>query len=308
MKRDAGGLRPSGAFLLVVLVASIPGPVGGQAPPSAAMAPRNATSPGLLGTVFESLAGNARDSRRWSSLPIDTFFDEGWDEPWVAGPSGQGGAGAPRDAWLNAYDGTFYRHAVATFGFAQDFLDAGVSDSYTSGVTLFTPLNRRVELRWDIPLLTSNRVDSCCDYHVAAGDFGLTPRFLLHETENASHTLDVTFRMPTGDTENLNGVAAVTPRYNAWWNPWKRLVVRGGFGFFTPFGNQSLNELGARTTFLANVAPGYYVTPRDLVPIGAPTTARSWAASLLRSAWVSRSASTPPSASTSPRVSPSPAR
>jgi hypothetical protein len=46
------------------------------------------------------------------------------------------------------------------------------------------------------------------------------------------------------------------------------VVVRGGVGFFVPFGGQSLNEVGARTTFQANVAPGYYLTPHDLTPIG----------------------------------------
>jgi hypothetical protein len=267
-KHDVRWWRLGNAIVLVILVAVSRGLAGAQSSPVDAQASRNPRDLGFLGTLVESLAGNAYDPSRWSPLPIDTFFSEGWDEPWVAGPTGQGGAGAPREAWLNTYDGAFYRHAVATFGYAHDFLDAGFTNNYTSGVTVFTPVNRRFELRWDIPIVTSNRVNSCCDYHIAAGDFALTPRFLLAESETASHTLDVTFRMPTGDTKNLNGVAAVTPRYNVWWNPWDRLVVRGGFGFFVPFGNQSLNELGARTTFQANIAPGYYITPHDLLPIG----------------------------------------
>jgi hypothetical protein len=254
--------------LVAILLAGSSGVSGAQSEPDGTMPDRNPHDAGVLGTLFESLAGDAYEPGRWSPLPIDTLFSEGWDEPWVGAPNGQGGDGAPRQAWLNAYDGAFYRLGVATFGYSHDFLDAGFTDDYTSGLTLFTPLNRRVQLRWDIPLVTANRINPCCDYHIAAGDFALTPRLMLHESENASHALDVTFRMPTGDTINLNGVAAVTPRYNVWWNPWERLVVRGGFGFFVPFGGQSLNKVGARTTFQGNVAPGYYLTPHDLTPIG----------------------------------------
>jgi hypothetical protein len=74
--------------------------------------------------------------------------------------------------------------------------------------------------------------------------------------------------MPTGDTSNLNGVSAITPTYEFWTNWWKGLVLRGGAGFFVPFGHQSLDEVGARASFVANFAFGYYFTPHDLTPFG----------------------------------------
>lgn len=220
----------------------------------------------FLDVVKESLTGPAYAPGRWTPLTLGTFFSEGWDDPWVNGPRGQGGDGAPRQGWLNDQDGVFYRLAVAKFGFARD---VGNGDEWTSSISVFTPINRRVELRWDLPLILANRGSiPGHDYHVGSPDFQLTPRFALSETENSAQTLDVTFRMPTGDTFNGQGQAAVTPTYNFWVNPWRTFVVRGGVGFEIPFGHQSLDELGARTTFAGNLALGYYFTPHDLTPIG----------------------------------------
>jgi hypothetical protein len=218
------------SVLLVVVLAGTR-VVPSAEPEVAATTNRGST---FFGTVLDSLGGDAYRPGRSSPLPIDTLFSEGWDEPWVAAPNGQGGAGAPRQVWLNAYDGAFFRLGVATFGYSHDFLDAGFTNDYSSGVTVFTPLNRRIQLRWDIPIVTSNRINPCCDYHIGVGDFALTPRLMLHESENASHSLDVTVRMPTGDAINLNGVAAVTPRYNVWWNPWERLVCGAASGSSPP--------------------------------------------------------------------------
>jgi len=216
--------------------------------------------------VLDSLAGDVYAPERWTPLPFGAFFSEGWDQPWAGGPNGQDGQGAPRQGWLNAADGVFYRLGIATFGYQHD---VGNGDNWTSGVTLYTPFNRRFELRWDIPLILSNRGSiPGDDYHIASPDFQLAPRFALSETENSAQSFDITFRMPTGDVINNQGQAAITPFYNFWVNPWADLVVRGGTGFAVPFGNQSVNELGARATYLANLAFGYYLTPHDLTPIG----------------------------------------
>ena len=51
--------------------------------------------------------------------------------------------------------------------------------------------------------------------------------------------------------------------YNFWVNAWQGLVIRGGTGFFIPYGDQSLNEVGSRNAFLGNLALGYYFTPHD---------------------------------------------
>jgi len=221
---------------------------------------------GFLDVITESLAGDVYSPGLWKPLPFGTFFSEGWDEPWAGGPNGAGGEGAPRQGWLNAADGVFYRLGIATFGYQHD---VGNGDNWTSAITLYTPFNRRFELRWDIPMFLSNRGNvPGHDYEVSSPDFQLTPRFALSETEDSAQSFDVTFRMPTGDVFNNQGQAAVTPFYNFWVNPWMGFVARGGAGFGIPFGNQSVNVLNARSTFLGNLAFGYYFTEHEMAPIG----------------------------------------
>ena len=156
--------------------------------------------------------------------------------------------------------------AIATFGYHNN---VGNGDTWTGAISLYRPLNRRFELRWDIPMFLSNRGPvQGGRYNVSSPDFQLVPRFALSETENSAQSLDVTFRMPTSDVINNQGQAAVTPYYNFWVNPWAGMVLRGGVGFGIPYGNQSVNILGARTTFQGNFAIGYYFTPHDMIPIG----------------------------------------
>jgi hypothetical protein len=248
-------------LILAAVIPAFAQPTPGVGPTTGSGRDKN-----FFDVVTDSLAGDVYAPGRWQPLPFGTFFSEGWDEPWAGGPNGQGGEGAPRQGWLNAQDGVFYRLAIATFGYQHD---VGNGDNWTSAISVYTPFNRRFELRWDVPMILSNRGNiPGADYHISSPDFALTPRFALSETEDSAQSLDVTFRMPTGDVINNQGQAAVTPWYNFWVNPWAGFVARGGVGFGIPFGNQSVNELRARSTFLANLALGYYFTPHDMVPIG----------------------------------------
>jgi hypothetical protein len=45
-------------------------------------------------------------------------------------------------------------------------------------------------------------------------------------------------------------------------------VLRGGAGFFVPFGHQMYRRGGSRASFVANFAFGYYFTPHGLTPFG----------------------------------------
>lgn len=219
---------------------------------------------GVLAAARDSLFGDVyADPSRWRAMPLGTLFSEGWDEAWVSPPPG--GGGAPRQGWLNAFDGVFYRLGIGTFGYAQDFNDNG--DQYTGGLTLYTPFSRRFELRHDIPFLVANK-SAGSRYHANFGDYAITPRVMLSETEDVSQSFGVTFRTPTGNTDTGNGVAAIVPTYEFWANWWRGLVLRGGVAVSAPYGSQSLREVGARTLFLGNFAAGYYLTPHDLTPIG----------------------------------------
>ena len=225
-------------------------------------APTAAGSGGVLDAAKESLFGDVyADPSRWRPLTLGTFFSEGWTQPWVSPPTGEGGA--PRQGWINAFDGVFYRLGILTGGYAEKYQDNG--NLYTSGLTVYTPFSARHELRIDVPFLASNRRASGDDYNTNFGDLQLTSRFLLSEDRNTTQSFNVTFRMPTGSSRNGNGVAAVSPTYEFWTNPWRGLVVRGGAGMSIPYSNL---DTGARTAFVSNLAVGYYCTPHELTPFG----------------------------------------
>jgi hypothetical protein len=236
--------------LLVAATFGAPGTSGAEEAASAgAQEPTD-----FFGVVGKSLAGDVYDPAQWRALGLGSFFTEGWDEAWASGPNGEGGA--PRQGWLNAADGVFYRLFLFTFNWAhQD------NDSYVAGLTGYTPLNRRFQFRFDIPFFVSQPTGF--GRETGFGDFQVTPRFLLSETVNFTQSLDLTFRTPTGSEDTGQGIGAFSPAYNFWWNAVAGLVLRGAVGGFVPFSGPETRE-----SFTANVAAGYYFTPHDLLPIG----------------------------------------
>ena len=235
------------------------------AEPGAAQDASQAPKDGVWGAIAKSLTGDVYgDPASWRELSVGTLFTEGWDEAWVSPPAG--GGGAPRQGWLNSFDGVFYRLGIATYGYAHNFLDNG--NQHSGLIQFYLPFNRRFEFRLDIPAAVSNRGATGTDYETNFGDLTLVPRFILTESKDLTQSLNVAFRMPTGDTFNKNGVAAITPTYEFWTNWWQGLVLRGGAGFFVPYGHQSIDEVGARASFIANLAAGYYLTPHDATPFG----------------------------------------
>lgn len=217
--------------------------------------------------VTESVTGDVYSDEaaaNWQDLSYTDMFSKGWDKPWSSPPNG--GGGAPRQGWLNAYEGVFYRLGISVFGWQHDL--AGAADGYSGSLTVFTPLNQRFEVQTDIPIAVSNRRPDDESRETNFGDFQITPRFMLSESRNVTQTFNITFRTPTGVNENLGtNIAAVTPNYQFWANWWQGLVVRGGAGFFIPYAGD-LNRSGARSLFNANLAVGYYFTPHDFTPIG----------------------------------------
>ena len=234
---------------------------------SAALAKNTSSEPERIGVVdaaIESLTGDVyAQPSKWRPLSLGTFFSEGWDQAWASPTNGSGGA--PRQGWIGAADGVFYRLGIGTFAYAHDAGDNG--DAYNGGVTFYTPLSRRFELRYDLPVIVSSK-GSTDSYHTAAGDLAITPRVILSETQDFTQSIGVAFQAPTGDEINGNGIASITPGYEFWSNPWDKLVVRGGATMAIPFGHDSFDESGARNTFGAQLAAGYYFTDHDMTPFG----------------------------------------
>src|SRR5262245_51884609 len=97
---------------------------GVTAPAQVTPAPTPPPKDGFLGAIVKSLTGDVyADPQRWRALSFSGFFTEGWDEAWVSPPAGAGGA--PRQGWLNSFDGVFYRLGIATYGYAHNFVDNG---------------------------------------------------------------------------------------------------------------------------------------------------------------------------------------
>jgi len=124
---------------------------------------------GVVDAAIESLTGDVyAEPSRWQPLSLGTFFTEGWDQAWASPPPGAGGA--PRQGWIGAQDGVFYRLWIATYGFAREFGENG--NQHTGTFQLYTPFSRRFELRYDLPMIVSNK-GATDDYHTAAGDLAV---------------------------------------------------------------------------------------------------------------------------------------
>ena len=232
-----------------------------------ALAASSSTEPERVGVVdaaIESLTGDVyAQPSRWRPLSLETFFSEGWDQAWASPINGSGGA--PRQGWIGAADGVFYRLGIGTFSYAHNAGDNG--DAYNGGVTFYTPLSRRFELRYDLPIIVSSK-GSTDSYKTAAGDLVITPRVILSESQDFTQSVGVAFQAPTGNDVNGNGIASITPGYEFWSNPWDMLVVRGGITMAIPYGHDSFADSGARNTFGAQLAAGYYFTDHDMTPFG----------------------------------------
>ncbi|MEY2699575.1 MAG: hypothetical protein RIQ52_330 [Pseudomonadota bacterium] len=222
-----------------------------------------------VSAVEASLFGDVyAHPERWEPLEIGNLFSKGWDKPWVAPPTGEGGA--PRQGWLMADDGVFYRLSLAIFDWQHR--PGGPVDAYNGMLVNFTPINQRLNIFSNIPFVNASAAPGSMEREANFGDVQIQPRILLSESRAFSQTFGLNFRLPTGQGNNGrshgvngNGVAAVTPQYEFWSNAWKGLVVRGGAGFEMPYAGD-IQQAGARSQYQGNLAIGYYMTPHSLEP------------------------------------------
>lgn len=211
--------------------------------------------------IRESLCGDV-SSECWRPLTLDTFFSEGWREPWVGGPAGQSGL-TPRHGWLGAFEGVFYRLWLVNGTYQNDLNKSFGGDGYGSNFTTFLPLNRRFELYFNAPFVAANGTDDpTSGYQTDFGDLQVAASFLLSETKACTQLFTLGATLPTGQPETGGGLTTVFPRYSFWINPAGAWVVRGGAGVNIP-----VNEPSVQTTFNGALAVGRYFRPHD-VPLG----------------------------------------
>ena len=267
--------------------------VGAASPGLGQTAPASAQSDNV---VWESLAGNVYEPGRWRPLDLRTLFSDGVERG-LGIAAERRGWGPPRQGWLNAYDGVFYRLFLLTFNYAHD-VDGHGGDNYLAGLTAYTPLNRRFQLRWDVPFCGPPRPEGHHPGATCRSRPGCCCR--SRATSPTRSTSPCAFRLAT--RTSAAGIGAVSPVWNFWYNPWSGLVLRGGVGGFLPYEN-----LHPRVPSPRNFAPGYYFTDHDMAPFGDlvgyvstnlnQLTDPSWAARRCRTTPPSRSR--PASATTS---------
>jgi hypothetical protein len=222
----------------------------------------------LSQVIVESICGKP-DPDSWRPLYCSTLFSEGWLEPWVPSPNGSGGA--PRQGWINAADGNFYR--LWFFTFAEAFNQGNKSNAYLGAYTLYTPLSRRLLLITNIPFVERNGVPGGLPIasgpgglntprtgtrnQTTFGDITFTPRVLLHETQDFSLTSELAVTVPTGNLP-LTGKTALTPAVGFWNNFAGRWVIRGAIGDLIPLGG------GGHDTLISQLALGCTLTDHDV--------------------------------------------
>ena len=145
--------------------------------PGVAQETSQASKDGVLGAIVKSLTGDVyADPSRWRELSWSTFFTEGWDEAWVSPPPG--GGGAPRQGWLNAFDGVFYRLGIATYAYGENsaatatrtWASSSSTCRSTAASSFASTCLWRLEPRRDGASTTN------------FGDFQIMPRFIVSES------------------------------------------------------------------------------------------------------------------------------
>src|SRR5271165_2291878 len=245
---------------------TVPGMAPGMAPGSPPAAPAGYSS-GLstLDVIYQSLFGDIytkEDMARWTPMTLGGFFSfsDGWDTPYVFPRNTSNGT--PRHAWLEALGGVFYRAWFFAFVYANDIgpRHAPNNNAYVGQYTIFIPLNRRFQWQIDDQFIVSDRGGTSNRYHGNHGDLFIRNRFMLSESEYFGQLFEFAVRVPTGATDNGQGVASISPTYSFWWNPYPNWAVRGLTGPTVPTNHATTSGY---STYFNSLAIGRYFKGSD---------------------------------------------
>ena len=182
----------------------------------------------------------------WQPIEFGTIFDD-WKDPWIGPPDGSGGA--PRQGWLNTFDGFFTKEWHLAYAWTKNA--AGSADAHVGIFRFNHPLTKRLWVGVEVPMIV----------HVADqndfGDITITVKKMLHETQDLSINTGMGIRLATGDPETGGDLWGFSPQLNIWSDLGNGWSLRGGILFnFTPEGNSP----APKSSFLGNVAIGHTIT------------------------------------------------
>jgi hypothetical protein len=169
----------------------------------------------VLASLFDDIYSEQAQGR-WTPLYLRDYLTDGWNTPFVSPTSSS--AGAPRQGWVGAFDGQFFRAWFFAFAYDQG-LNSHLGNGYVGRYTIFAPSNRRLEFQWDSLFIVSNKGGSSNTYHGNVGDQTFWLKTLLCETKNYGYGCVLGINVPTGRTENGQGLNYLQPGFRYLWFP-----------------------------------------------------------------------------------------
>jgi hypothetical protein len=266
-KTDFAGWRPyAGGCLVAFAMATTAFAQRVPVEKSALPAPAAELPPSVSGngyySIFETIALSVfpkhAPKREWTPLYAGTFFTEGWLEPQIGPPNGSGGS--LRQGWIGVPDAFFNRQIV--FGIYSNTRGTnGNANEQTGAFLIESPISRRWDVGFIVPYvdnLQGNGRTSATSF----GDVTIENRFLLHETQDLTVSLNLNIRVPTGSTVTGNGHTVLNPYlafykdlgYNGW-------SLRGAVGVVDPLDGPNAQRV---TTLTQSVGIGQTITPHDV--------------------------------------------
>jgi hypothetical protein len=259
-------------FALLISVA----PVGAQerTPLSSPDSPVivSETADRRFGTLRESIFGRA--DGEWTPLRLSNF-GEGFFEPWVRPPNGS--SGAPRQGWLNSFDGHFTREHHLGYFFTSNAADG--RDGHLGLYEFQTPLSRRLFVNVTVPFI-AGLTGGPGPSRAGLGDLVIVPRVMLHETQDLSVSSGLGIRIPTGRAAVGSDQTSLFPSLQFWSDIGNSWTLRGGIGVEVPLsgtGATLRRGVGAvpvlvpgnpDASLITNLAVGRTWTPHDRTPFG----------------------------------------
>ncbi len=219
---------------------SAPGMVPGTPPPVPASAePARSVLDVIGASLFDDLYSDEAKAR-WTPLYLSTYFTYGWNTPFVQPTSST--AGAPRQGWVGAFDGQFFRAWFFAFAYDQG-VNSKIGDGYVGRYTIWVPFNRRLEFQLDSFFIVSNKGGTSNTYHGNFGDNTFWLKTLLCETKNYGYGIGLGYNTPTGRTENGQGNNYLQTTFRGLWFPFGGLwMIRGETGPIIPFAHTGYTQ------------------------------------------------------------------
>ena len=200
-----------------------------------------------------------KSTQEWTPLTFGTIFSEGWTDAWIAPPSGSGGA--LRQGWITLPDAFFNRMVIGFYTYSYG--TNGIPSEQVGYVQYETPITRRYMFGFVMPVVDNEQGNGVTN--TAFGDVILENRFMLHEDQDLSVSLNINMEIPTGYRNMGYGRTILMPYLAAWRDMGNGFSLRGTAGVDIPLDTHPNN---ADTVFDINLAFGQTLTRHDVPLLG----------------------------------------